>query len=473
MTRKKPRRQLVDMPNFNKLATIFLLITLSACSVAGSPELDRAQIPSAPENWTARPEIIDASAVLQDGWVRQFGNADLDDAIKLAFAHNRNLQSVLAQLRAARAAQRIARADLFPRVDVNVGVTESDGMATAFDGGLAASWEADIWGRNLALARSGKADARAAAADYAAARQALAAAVTRSWYDLGAARLTLDLASSDLDRRKDTLRITDARFRAGLASGLDVRLAQVAVSNSEDRLEAATRTRRNSSRALEVLTGAYPSAVQIGATELTAPPGLGAVSAPVSVLAGRPDLVAAEARLDAAGFRAVEARQALLPRLTINFDSTAQSTSLGDIFDPGTYINAISAGLLQPLFRGGALKAETDRQGELARSALFDYAQLALTAFQEVEDRLDAETTLARQVTATALAAKEATVAVRLTRRRYVNGRSTIFDLINAQTTAIAAETRAVEARRARLENRINLHLAMGSEPFPAARPIS
>jgi len=53
-----------------------------------------------------------------------------------------------------------------------------------------------------------------------------------------------------------------------------------------------------------------------------------------------------------------------------------------------------------------------------------------------------------------------------LTRSRYINGRSTIFDLINSQTTAIAAETRAIEARRARIENRITLHLALGNEPL-------
>ena len=157
----------------------------------------------------------------------------------------------------------------------------------------------------------------------------------------------------------------------------------------------------------------------------------------------------------------------MLPQLSLRFDATARSGRLGDLFDPATYINAITGGLLQPLFRGGALLAEADRQGELARSALFDYAQAALTAFQEVEDRLDAETTLQRQVAVTAVAAEEARAAVTLTRSRYINGRSTIFDLLNAQTTAIAAETRAIEARRARIENRINLHLALGDEPFP------
>lgn len=277
----------------------------------------------------------------------------------------------------------------------------------------------------------------------------------------------MDLATSDLERRKDTLRITDARFRAGLASRLDLRLAQVSVSNSEDRVETAVRTARNAARALEVLIGRYPSGTATGAASLVMPPPLPDITAPVAVLAGRPDLIAAEARVDAVGLRAIDARHAMSPQLTLRFDSTTRSGNFGDLFDPGTYINAISAGLLQPLFRGGALLAEADRQGELAKSTLFDYAQSTLTAFQEVEDRLDAEATLERQVASTATAAEEARAAVGLTRSRYINGRSTIFELIDAQTTAIASETRAIETRRAQIENRINLHLALGDEPLP------
>ena len=238
------------------------------------------------------------------------------------------------------------------------------------------------------------------------------------------------------------------------------------MSNSEDRLEAAIRASANAARALEVLAGRYPSGEAAGASDLVAPAALPAVTAPVAVLANRPDLMAAEERVAAAGLRATEARHAMFPQLNLRFDAGSSSGSFGDIFDPGTYISAITGGLLQPLFRGGALLAEADRQGEQARSALFDYAQATLTAYQEVENRLDAEATLARQVEATATAAEEAQAAVILTRSRYINGRSTIFDLINSQTTAIAAETRAIEARRARIENRINLHLSLGNEPL-------
>ena len=454
------------MRNTARAAILAGTLALSACSIRGGPELDRSQIPAAPDNWAARSGITLADNPFPEGWLTTFGDPDLIEATRASFDRNRNLQSVLAQLEAVRAASRIARADLFPRVDLNLGGSDPDNAAATYTGNLTASWEADIWGRNRALAGAGNADFRAAAADYAGARQALAASLARAWYDRAAARITYDLSVRDQETRKDTLRITDARFRAGLASRLDVRLAQTALSNSEAQLTAATRSSQNASRALEVLTGVYPAGKAEGASDLISPPALPQISAPVSVLTGRPDLVAAETRLEAAGLRAVDARHAMLPRLTLSFGSSAQSTNLGDIFDPGTYINAIAGGLLQPLFRGGALLAEADRQGSLARSALFDYAEAALAAYREVEDALDAESTFARQVEATAVAAEEARIAVRLTRSRYINGRSTIFDLLNAQTTAIAAEIRAVEAQRARIENRINLHLAMGNEPL-------
>ncbi|MEZ5709030.1 MAG: efflux transporter outer membrane subunit [Blastomonas sp.] len=445
-----------------------LALMLQGCSVRGGPALDRAEIPAAPDNWAARPDMETADIAFPDGWVGQFADADLSAAIATAFARNRSLQSVLAQLRAARAAGRIDRADLFPRIDFSASASDAEGNPALYQGNVTASWEVDIWGRNLANARAGNAEYRAAAADYAAARQALAASVAQAWYDRAAARESQQLAERDLETRNDTLRITDARFRAGLASRLDVRLAQVAVSNSEDRLQATLRASDNAARRLEVLTGQYPEGEAQGASALVAPSPLPVTRLPAAVLAGRPDLVAAEARVDAAGLRAVDARHAMFPQLTLSLGADSQSGDIGDVFNPSRYLTAIAGGLLQPLFRGGALLAEADRRGEIAQAALFDYAEAALTAFQEVEDRLDAEATLARQVEVTGIAADEARKAVGLTRSRYVNGRSTIFDLLNAQSGAIAAEIRAVEARRARIENRIALHLAMGSEPFAA-----
>ena len=238
-----------------QLASATLLLLLSACAIRGGPDLDRTVVPDAPDNWAARPDMVTVSErdgtvapIYPDGWIRSFADQTLEQAVREAFAHNRNLQSVLAQLRAARAAMRVSRAGLFPQVDLAASATDAENAATVYDGALAASWEVDIWGRNLALAGAGSADARAAAADFAAARQALAAAVTRAWYDRSAAAITFDLAARDLERRKDTLRITNARFRAGLASRLDVRLAQVAVSNSEDRLEAPRPDRGRTAR---------------------------------------------------------------------------------------------------------------------------------------------------------------------------------------------------------------------------------
>ena len=156
-----------------QLASATLLLLLSACAIRGGPELDRAVIPAAPDNWSARPDIAtvtdgnaDTAPIYPDGWIRSFSDDVLEQAVREAFAHNRNLQSVLAQLRAARAAMRVSRAGLFPQVDISAGITDAENAATVYDGALAASWEVDIWGRNLALAGAGNADARAAAADF-------------------------------------------------------------------------------------------------------------------------------------------------------------------------------------------------------------------------------------------------------------------------------------------------------------------
>ncbi len=87
-----------------QLASATLLLLLSACAIRGGPELDRTLIPAAPDNWSARADITtvndgnaDTAPIYPDGWIRSFSDDTLEQAVREAFAHNRNLQSVLAQ----------------------------------------------------------------------------------------------------------------------------------------------------------------------------------------------------------------------------------------------------------------------------------------------------------------------------------------------------------------------------------------
>ena len=92
------------------------------------------------------------------------------------------------------------------------------------------------------------------------------------------------------------------------------------------------------------------------------------------------------------------------------------------------------------------------------------FAQQVLLACGEVESSLGADAYLARQESALERAAEEATAARRLARERYDRGLSDLIALLEAQRRAYEAESQLASVRRQRLDNRTDLHLALGGD---------
>ncbi len=235
------------------------------------------------------------------------------------------------------------------------------------------------------------------------------------------------------------------------------------------RLQEAAAARR-----LEVLLGRYPGAEIEAAAEIPELPPFSGAGIPTQVLVRRPDLQAAERRLAAAGFRVRAARKALLPRLTLTGTADTSGPDFEDLLDPKNLAANVIGGLLQPVFRGGALRADIRIERARAEAALYDYAAAALTAFQEVEDALTAEDSLDSQADALKTAFEEAVEAEKLAERQYTSGVANIFNLLDAQARRFTAESNYISVRAERLTNRVRLYLALGaphlSEPQAGGR---
>ncbi|MBY0421872.1 MAG: TolC family protein, partial [Parvularculaceae bacterium] len=182
------------------------------------------------------------------------------------------------------------------------------------------------------------------------------------------------------------------------------------------------------------------------------------------LLARRPDIMAAEARMEAAGLRARAARKEFLPRLTLSSAISTSGPDISDLTDPNRLAGNIAAGLFQPLFQGGQILANSRRQRANAEASLFAYAQTVLNAYQDAEDAIGAEQLLADREAALQTAFEEAAAAEDITERRYLGGAASIFDLLNAQTRRISSEQSYILAKQQRLSNRVQLYLAIGGD---------
>ena len=91
-----------------------------------------------------------------------------------------------------------------------------------------------------------------------------------------------------------------------------------------------------------------------------------------------------------------------------------------------------------------------------------------IDAYEEAENTLAAERLLAAREAARKVAFEEAEAAETITERRYARGAATIFELLDAQSRRISAESQFITASRERLANRVRLYLALGGD-FPRA----
>lgn len=494
-----------------------LALTIAGCASVDKPLLD-AQLPDAPQSWTADD---DATATPTGDWVAAFGDNALRSLISEAMVHNNNLLAAASNLKAARANAKVTRANLLPSLNSSFNSSrnaivvnptsaaqaggagaisgnandlikkfgvdrdgdgrldgldfDGDGFAEApipdkrfyinnFALGAQFQWEIDLWGRLTDETRASYKDARANYADLRGARLSLAASVAEAWFGLIEARQQRELADRDTAARESNLRVTERRYNRGVASSLDVRLARSALGTSRANRALRQRLEKEASRRIEVLLGRYPSAEVEAAEDLPALPALHGAGAPGELLERRPDVVAAEARMEAAGLRARAARKQLLPRLTLSSQINTSGPDLSDVLDPTRLAGNIASGVFQPLFQGGRLIAGAKRQSAVAEAALYSYTQTVLNAYEEAENAIAAEDFLAAREDALNLAYKEAAAAEELTERRYASGAATIFNLLDAQTRRISAESLYIQAKQDRVSNRVRLYLAIGGD---------
>jgi NodT family efflux transporter outer membrane factor (OMF) lipoprotein len=294
------------------------------------------------------------------------------------------------------------------------------------------------------------------------ARLSVAGQASRAWVDLIEAQQLLALAQEDLQTRERALDLTQRRYDAGIATSLALRTARSQVASARAFEAQAQDSLLIASRRLQGIMGRYPDGTLRAEGDLPHLSAIAAAGAPADLLERRPDVLASENRMRAAGFRIHEARAAMLPRLTLTGTAGNSGTALNQIDDSANMISNLIAGLTMPIFNGGALLAESRATVNDRRAAAAEYVQTSLAAWREVEGSISADQSLEVREREFTTAAEEARAAQDLAEREYARGVATLFELIDAYTRRIDAERGMITARAARVSNRIAYHVALG-----------
>jgi len=183
---------------------------------------------------------------------------------------------------------------------------------------------------------------------------------------------------------------------------------------------------------------------------------------PADLVARRPDLAAAERRLVAADQRFRAARAALYPRLSLTASSGTSSNQLTDLVDGNFSVWSLVGNLTAPLFQAGRLRAGVDLAAAGIDEDFALYVGTALRAYSEVEGSLAAEQYLAERIRYLQDAARQSLAAQRQAEERYRSGLTDYITVLEAQRRYFEAQSAFLAGRRERLDNRVDLYLALG-----------
>jgi multidrug efflux system outer membrane protein len=291
----------------------------------------------------------------------------------------------------------------------------------------------------------------------------LVAEVANAYLALAADRERLQLARDTLQNQRDAQALVRARVDGGVASPIDLRRAQTTVEAARADLARFTTQVAQDENALALLVGAplraeaLPASLEPVSALDVLPEGV-----PSQVLQRRPDIRAAEHRLQAANAHIGAARAAFFPSVTLTAGGGLASRGLSDLFQGGAGAWSFMPQIVLPIFDGGRRRAALDVAQAERDIALAEYEGAIQRAFREVADALALRGTLGEQLDAqqSLVAATEDTF--RLSDVRFRQGAQGYLEVLDAQRGMYAARQALIGARLTRLSNQVTLYKALG-----------
>jgi outer membrane protein, multidrug efflux system len=442
---------------------------LASCSVG--PAYHRPDI-APPSQWheTAGGG---ASATLWPAadWWHGFGSSKLDELIAEAERNNDDLAGAIARVQEADAQARIAGAALLPSLDLGATATRQRAQVTGlgpkvyntFNPELSASYELDFWGKNRALRDSARAAAAASRYDQQTVALTVISSVATTYFQALELRDRIQVAQQNLENGEKILRGFRLEQSAGTATGLDVAQQETTVALLNAALPPLLQQFRQTVYALAVLIGKTPESVDVDVgtlADLSIP--AVAEGLPSQLLSRRPDVAEAEQQLIAANADITVARAALFPSIQLTAGGGYESSALTSLVSPANRVYALSGGLMQPIFHGGALRGQVDFSKARYTELLTTYHKTVLTAFGNVESALVAAQQTAEQQKRQQDAVATARRAFEFSQTQMSAGIVNILTVLNTENALFSAQDELVQVNYLRLQALVDLYTALG-----------
>ena len=467
------------------LATAGIAMLVSGCAVG--PDFKSPPAPAA-SGYTERP--LPAQTVAARGeaqkfssdekipaqWWTLFRSEKLDQLVKAALAGSPSVEAAKATLNQARETLTSQTGYEFPQVDLALGTQRQRFSPSAFGGtnpptvfslynaSVKVSYGIDLFGglRRMIEAQGAQVDYERYQLE--GARLALTANVVTAAISEASLREQIRATQEIVDASERQLAIAEKQYALGGIPKSALLLQRNQVAQARAALPPLEQNLERVRSQLAVYVGKTPSEAklpEISLDDLHLPDTL-PVSLPSKLARQRPDILAAEALLHAASAQVGVATANLYPQITLTASAGTQSISSSTLFANNTDIWNFAAGVTQPIFHAGSLRAQKRAAVDAYDKALADYRSTLLQSFQNVSDSLTALQADARTLKARSESEASSKEALSLAQRQFELGASSYLTLLAAQTQYQQDRIASIAARASRYADSAALLQSLG-----------
>jgi multidrug efflux system outer membrane protein len=453
-----------------------VIAVMTGCAVGPNYKRPETPVDSRFAN-AAQPGFAESDAVEQ--YWAGFQDPMLTGLVDDALAHNYDLAAAEANLRAARAARRLAGFDQYPTVNFagsytkNLdaqeqlpGVDRHDREFDAAQAGFDGLWELDLFGRVRRNVEAARADVGAAAATLQDARVSIIAEVARDYFILRGLQDQLSLTQRNADNQLSTLKLTRTRLEAGRGNELDTARAEAQYQTTLASIPSLQATIATTCYRLSVLTGRQPT--QLDAQLLTQAPSpelplLNSIGTPEQLLRRRPDVRVAERRLAGATARVGVAVGDLFPKVTMTGEIGFLAPTFGEFGSQASRFWSFGPSITWAAFDLGRVRARISSAKAQTDAAFAGYQGAVLGALEDTEGALISYGRSQSRRESLRVAAAASDKAADLAHKRFEGGLIDFLEVLDAERTALSAELLLSQSRTDSATSLIAVYKALGA----------
>ena len=450
-------------------------ILLAGCTVG--PNYKRPKI-ELPDQYRGTTVTVGSTSLADTKWQDLFPDPVLTQLVNSALQHNFDLRIASERIEEARAQLGIVRANQYPFLDAQTGLTASRASTISSNTfipassslkstytavGAALSWEVDLFGRLRRLTEAARAGFLASEENQRAVQVSLVSTVMDTWFQLLEQDSELEISRKTETIAQDSLKLVRLRRERGAASGLDVSQAEQLLFTAGAGKARAERAIAQTENQLSLLQGSTPD-TQPRSKRLEeipipaqAPPGL-----PAAILERRPDIRVAEQNLVAANAQIGAARALYYPQISLTAFAGGQSRYLLDLLSGPARVYSVAPSAVQSVFHGGQVRSQVRFSEAQQRELLVAYQQSIYTALREVSDGLSAFDRLREERSQQEQLVGSLENAVRLSELRYRGGLDSYLQVFDAQRNLFTGQLALAQLRLAERQSVVEIYRSLG-----------